>query len=162
MGAVSLLEDYEDSKKLPLGHYGRKEAKEAVDREYELCRQVEARWMKRLRKRLSNRFPIAQTEVWAPLWAEKLCRSIGSKPPKQVLFNCPAYAGGMYLPVKKTVLLKPYASISTLVHELAHHICHIEGFFRANHGEKFIWAEEVLFETLETILKEEDRALETW
>jgi hypothetical protein len=135
----------EEAQKLPLGHVGRREAKDMADGEYARCFQQEALFLKKWKgpnKRLSLQ-EAANLAGW-------LCGGVGSRPIKEVRVpsEMSRFMGAYYL--NRTIFVRPYGlSMILIVHETTHHICAMEGIHKGgSHGEGFLMVEQMLFDWL--------------
>lgn len=144
--SMSILEEYNKSLKLPIGHYDRKKAKEKLDREYEECFSQERELVKRLKNP-----SIPKDKILA--LCDFVCDTLSVRRIKSVVLRSNRItpgAAGEYHPSDRTIHF-PYnfARTITLIHELSHHIVGMErGFsYGGMHGKGFLEAELLVFET---------------
>lgn len=151
---MSPFDNYIKSKKLPLGHYDRKKAEEALNKEYHCCSEENKKWMKKIPKK--HQFLNKQQSINL-IW--KICNQLGIKCLKKVYFNSQElelYTVGHYNSFDKSIHLayKETIPISLLIHELAHHVKSVEKISGTIHGEGFVWVQNFLFEVVEFLLGE--------
>jgi hypothetical protein len=143
-----ILERLQQAQKLPLGHIERKKAQEAVEEVYGPCQKIESKWAKRLSRKHILFFVDPRNALSICL---QLCEMTGTKPLKKIIFNSQdvsSCAGAHYDFLEKEIHLKwNFCSLTTLIHELTHHIER-----RDVHGELFQWTENYLFSLLYTML----------
>jgi len=130
---------------------GRRAAEEEVDREYSASRKLEYAFTKKWKGPKWVNDNAEATRV-----SNRLCEALGVRPLKGVVKGSfkgimrhaeafyrqreihvrgsgPTDGGGMLL--------------VTLLHELAHHVCYMEGMHRGGaHGEDFLTVEQLLFD----------------
>ncbi len=81
---MDLLGNLEKAMQLPLGHYGRDQAKNAVTAEYKQCHDLERVWAERFPVRIFDSLQEAAN------FCHWLCVSIGSRPVRKVVRYSPA------------------------------------------------------------------------
>ncbi len=134
MNCLTLLEK---ASKLPLGHYDKAKAREAVDKEYDACHKQSAI----LNKKYKFKYIIEPQEAFDLCW--NICDSIGQKKLKKIVVkskDVSPFAGAHYT---RGEIHFPYnyITISTLLHELTHHFCQMGG-----HGKEFMEMQELVYE----------------
>jgi hypothetical protein len=145
MNATKAIESREESKKLPLGHYERKRAKERVDKIYRRCHEQEASWEKRLKRYLPKD---SLTLKQARKLVDKVCEALHIRRIRRIVIkSCevPAGAGACYFR-GEIHFPSSYIRFSSLMHELSH----VEVY---DHGDDFLEVEELVFLAAEQILK---------
>ena len=121
-----------------MGHYAKKEAQEAVDREYSACHAQASLLMKKHRIKKRSFEP---QEAFNLCW--NICDVLGHKKLKKLVLRSPDvsnFAGAHYT---KGEIHFPYNYIhtTTLLHELAHHLC-----YYGRHGKEFMEMQELVYE----------------
>ena len=148
-----LTQRLQKSLSLPLGHYERKEAKEALQAEYSACWEMERKWHKQLkRKRVASFIALAD---WNTYWLRSLCSSLGERSyPYAVLTELPFAVGGRYTPPRKLEIAYPNPPATLMIHELAHYVCAHNNMRRGGpHGEDFLIVEDMLFNSFVELLR---------
>ena len=150
MAAATLLERLAESRKLPLGHYDRVLAKEAVDREYADCHKQEAEWY----RKIPRMFRVLRTREQVLSLAWHLCNDSGITQIRLMHFaskECKSFVSAHYNPRTKSVHFAHDVpmQITLVVHEVCHHVS-IEESRYYGHGERFCWNERYLFGIAET------------
>jgi hypothetical protein len=147
------------SQRLPLGHYERKAAREAVAAEYEHSDKIENQFWKN--QSYANRWIKFDATITL---CNTLCDMLHVRRLKYVKRNISGvfdhYMGGertIYI-----VVLTPYSSgrlrqescsVRVLLHELAHHVVRMEKGLIGRHNRDFLWVEELLFDAYISICK---------
>ena len=136
---------YRARKNLPPGHVGIRKAEEVVDREYAKSREIERAFWKRWKgeRTLRSLQEIADlsAELTLALGTRRLIREARN--------NDQPWCGGYYQPGTRTLHLTPPTPIWVVVHETAHHVCHIEGLATTSpHGKDFQMVEQMMFDYL--------------
>jgi len=129
---------------LPGGHYALRDAERRLEREYVVCHENEKRLSKRLKR---HTFNLREVYDFVNFVTKNLLRQ---KVVKISNKDVPDYAGGCYNASEKTIRMwfVDKISVITLIHELSHHIQHVEHLHGPTHGEEFVWAENVVFDAL--------------
>lgn len=146
--ADELLRRLEKTNKLPLGHYDREEVQGLVKQEYNLCKNLEAKFYR------YNR--IISPEESAKI-VGKMVRFLSLKPVKRLVFNDPdiRYAGGAYLSTEKEIKFPgDRTNLLTLIHELTHHVMYTERIRGDSHGPEFVEMEQLMLETVVQLLED--------
>lgn len=139
---TSVERNHYASSVLPLGHIERTKAKEAVKEEYAACNKQEKEYTKRVWGKKPP--PQFTTEQVMPVCIA-LCKAIGSKPPKGVLLTDKPW--NYYRFSSKTIHLFKVVRITSIIHELAHHVANVERMNKGGmHGEGFLEVERILFD----------------
>jgi hypothetical protein len=148
MGAVSLLAKLAESQKLPLGHYGRKEAQEAVDKEYHACHEQVKVLVKQYR--IKKRYFEPQEAVD---FCAEMCERLGSKPLKYIVIRSKDVGPcvGAHYDYGTIHFPHNYIQTSTLLHELTHHLA-VESHYHG-HGKIFLELQALLYEAAADHLK---------
>jgi len=138
----SLLDKLQKSKKLPLGHVGRKEAEEKVNREYEKAYEQEVAFLKQLPKRFRRSLePDRAREV-----VSTLCSLTGTREPKIVFASLEVHPmAAAHCAWKELHFRWGNVPLSLVIHELAHHVNNMDKC-GGGHGESFLWTEQFLFD----------------
>ncbi len=148
MNASLAIQKREEALKLPLGHVDIKKTREVVAKIYHQCHELEKYWHKRLAKFWDTEFTPRECLVFC----NNLCRSMGAKTIRKVVFRSPEVqngAGAHYTFYKREIHFKWAAyRLGTVIHELAHHIAHQvgSGGQKKDHGEDFCISENWLFQ----------------
>ena len=150
---MTLLDKLDYAKNLPPGHYGIREAEEAVKREYAKVRDVERSLYRKIRD-----YEITSLQDAAD-FCGALCYRLGSKPIRRVVSNSRSIwnyrVGGHYNSQKREIHLPGrYFCVSILIHETTHHIMYVEGYKGPAHGEQYIEILRMLYEIAEAVLRE--------
>lgn len=161
MNANSALKKLADSKSLPPGHIGKKEAQKAVDKIYSLTRENEKAISKRL-GRLPRHFDRGEAQTFC----NHACDALGIKNLVIVYEGCPEGAGGacgggkMYLHPYN----KEWVDTITILHELTHHVCAQDDMEMwsdsLHHRGNFLWVEDLLADIYIQYRQEERAAKE--
>jgi len=137
------IRDYEKARSLPHGHYDREATKIAVKEEYNKSEKITRKYHKKLHKKWKG---INLGE--ACLLVSQLCTSIGIRPPKKIILNSSHPQGiscaGWY-DNQKIHFTSFHISITTLIHELAHHVIRTEKL-SGEHDKDFLWILEMLYQ----------------
>lgn len=140
-----VVDEFIKSQSLPLGHYARKHAKEAVRVEYSECMAAEdAFWAQYKGDRV---IPFDNTITLA----NKLCDFLRVRRVRNVYETKEAYQYYDYM--QRSIYLNVYVGrccIRPLIHELAHHVAMAECRYSGHHGD-FLWVEQMLFDVLLTM-----------
>jgi hypothetical protein len=129
-------------------------SKEETDKEYKECRKLEKELHRKYKSVLQVRRRMEYTLSNMQWIADDLCKKLGSQKvkvaqlPPQDYKECSHYDG------KFIVLARRYLgewTISTLLHELAHHIVRKEGMRSWNseshcHSKDYLWVLEMLWD----------------
>ncbi len=145
MNASLAIKRCEEAKKLPLGHVDIKKTEEVVKKIYHQSHLLQKYWNKRLDK---FRFPNFNAKDCIK-FCNSLCRIIGANPVKRVICKSPEIqpgTAGHYCYGKREIHFCYYPTMSTLVHELAHHVVQQAGKTREEHGKDFCFVENWLFQ----------------
>ncbi|MFA5187139.1 MAG: hypothetical protein WC551_11710 [Patescibacteria group bacterium] len=129
----ALLRKYAESRDLPEGHVGRRQAEEALNREYQRCSEIERFWRKRMQPPCDY---FKDSEV-ALQFVNSICVGLGERPVKAVNFKNPLLpdASAWYNRTDKTINTShTWIHWTTLVHELTHHF---KECFAHGHGEVY-------------------------
>lgn len=143
-----LLDNLKESQKLPLGHYGRKEAEKAVDKEYDLSREVSSRWYPKVRKVWGG---ISITPEEGARIIGKLTVILGVSKLKRIVFSSPdvhSHAVAHYC--RNEIHFRgSWCNLMTLIHEFSHHVHRNDWGVRGeSHGKEFAEVMDYVFEAL--------------
>ena len=145
---ISVVDRYYASRSLPLGHYGRRDAERALDKEYAASRQVEDKYRKAVRGKRVGLQEAAHIVY-------RLCDGIGTKLMKQVVdMSSTSQRNPCYMPNERSIHIPVPCSITILVHETAHYVADIE-YRYYGHGKIFCEVEDLLFEVYLTSSRDE-------
>ena len=142
----SPLDRLKEADRLPPGHYARDAAQQRVNAEYNACHTQENALVKLIHR--DFRFLGKEQACWLT-WA--VCDALGFQPPKMLYFGSSEvheYAAAHYNADTRSIYFKymPPVSIRTLLHELSHHIHHLDYTSdRSAHGSYFCWIEQLCF-----------------
>ncbi len=131
----------EKASKLPLGHYAKVEAREAVDQEYSACRKQSGTLIKK--HKIKIRYIDPQDAMDLCL---SLCSFLGSNPLKCIVIkskDVSPFAGAHYCR-GEIHFPHEYIHISTLLHELTHHFCRDSHY--TGHGNVFMELQELVYQ----------------
>ncbi len=147
MRSHDIAENLAKAEKLPLGHYGRKEAEDLVAEEYRLCRAFEGKFSWKSRY-------IKVCDIGRIIG--KICFALGINPPKRVILESDevhSHAGAHYSSWSKEIHFpSKWVGTTTLLHELSHHVKYVGKFYgRGDHGPEFVEAEELVFQVAKDI-----------
>ena len=146
---LSPLKRLEEAGWLPLGHYERKEAQEAVNKEYALIHSLE--------RELKPMLPVQYVDTLqeAATFCYKLCTAIGSRPVKKLVVSTrivPRTASACYVPWEKAIHFNYRCfHISTLIHETAHHVHFVEQYGGEMHGREYCEIVKLLYDVALTL-----------
>jgi len=149
MKHISVCDRLIISQRLPLGHYERKAAQEAVAAEYAHSDKIENQFWK------NQSYANCRIKFDATITlCNTLCDMLHVRRLKYVKRNISGvfdhYMGGertIYIIVHNEV-----CSVRILLHELAHHVVGMEGLI-GMHNRDFLWVEELLFDAYISICK---------
>lgn len=135
MSTLYLFKRVEQTKNLPHGHIETKKAQEALDKEYALCKEVEIKWQKRMKKSLNF-----NQEKEATDFCNSICDALGERHIKGVTFNSVTTVGaGAEYSKGEIRCAWNCVGVPVLIHELTHHCG------RHHHDKSFCEVEELLF-----------------
>ena len=124
MRMKTLAQELKDAEKLPPGHYDLQRARKALEREYELCYEIELKWHKRLRRNHPRHCLLSVPE--AQTLCEKILVELGDFRSVKVVRDLTACdklgnVGG-FCDFQKKILCFCWNTIHfcVLVHELTH------------------------------------------
>lgn len=144
MSIRAAQKEYDNTRKLPIGHYDRENAKSALNKAikkvYGACFAQE--------KKLGKNLPrLADFNIVWPL-ASYICDRLYINPPSNIFFGSPKMqsgSAGEYHPGDRSIHLTMSPYMIVFLHELTHHIAFREGLCD-DHGENFLWIEKMVFE----------------
>jgi hypothetical protein len=146
MSAQDVVERWGKAQKLPPGHYEIKKAKAALLLEYGDSESLEERLLRRVPRHLL-RVKFNDTIVIC----HRLCDGLKVRRLKFVKINNKKL-NDFYSCSERTIYITPYdglcsvyVPVCVLLHELAHHVIHMENL-HGDHHEDFLWVEEMLFD----------------
>lgn len=107
-----------ESRKLPLGHYGRRDAQDRVDREYAACREISVKWCKKLKRKAW----VLTADQVRTLYRE-LGECIGQRPLRRVTFRSTEVhsMAAAHYKSREIHFRGDSASFATAVHEYTHY-----------------------------------------
>lgn len=132
--------------KLPLGHYGKKAAQAIVDLEYDAChKQAQAL----VKKHKISKHYFEPQEAFDLCLA--ICAALGHRPLKHIVIRSDKVSKHASAHYSRREIHFPhnYIHTTTLLHELAHHLCRGGG-----HGKEFCEIQELVYEAAMQINKE--------
>ena len=137
MNCLTLLEK---TSKLPIGHYGKKEAQEAVDNVYKACHEQARDLIKKHKIKKKYFEPQEAFDFCA-----EICNSLGHKQLNKIVLRSPDVSEFAAAHYKNKEIHFKYTAIciSVLLHELTHHLCHK---YYAEHGKLFLEMQELAYE----------------
>ncbi len=145
MNASLAIQKREEAKKLPLGHVDIKKTEEVVKKIYHQSHLLQKYWGKRLDKFRYLEF----TPKECIKFCNDLCRTLGAKTVKKVIYRSPEIAqgtAGHYSPYKKEIHFAWSPCLSTIIHELAHHVTDQVSRKMDAHGKEFCFVLDWLFQ----------------
>jgi len=149
------LERLEKTWNLPLGHYDRTAAEEAVEREYEKCKLIELAWMKRLGKKRKHLNYLSLNDACKLVY--DICHALGYRCPSRLILRSkevPPMAAACYLVGRREIhFVFTAISVRILIHELTHHVLHEDKKLCHTHGSEFCDYEMILIEVTEEVLR---------
>lgn len=134
-----------ETEKLPLGHYSRSKAAKAVERIYQKCHAINAKWHRRFPKWVHGQWSVDQ----AKKHCNELCRALGERNMirKIVPYSTDVYCAAAAHYCCNEIHFKWSITYGTLIHELAHHCSRAH-----DHGDWFCEVLEMLFKVSYEIL----------
>lgn len=151
------------SKSLPLGHVGRLEAQDKVDKEYTQCREVEKALWKQYKKLL---IPFrGLTESQAREMLIHLSQELGERRIPRLILNSPEVhpCSSAHYSHRGYSIHFPgtYISLTTLLHEYSHFLVHMNSAFRdrtlsggrGHHGSGFCECLKLSYQAAQALLK---------
>lgn len=141
--SASPLDRLQEAGKLPAGHVEKQKAEEIVEREYKASHDQELAFSKRLPRRFRKPLdPDVAREV-----ISSLCSLTGTSEPKIVFASMEVHPmAAAHCAWKELHFRWGCTNLSTLIHELAHHVNNMDRRGGGSHGEAFIWTEQFLFD----------------
>lgn len=144
---MNMFDRLQEANKLPLGHYERTKAREAIDEEYAACQEQERKLMRSIPKKVRRYSIDPRKAKWI---VDELCDLSGMRRIRGIIFSSEEvhrYSAAHYNPAKKEIHVGwQTVGVRTLLHELAHHFKIEDRMPGGMHGESFLWCERFIFD----------------
>ena len=147
MAGFRLLERFQETQKLPLGHYARTRAEKALRAEYSACNESANKLIRKVPKKYRVLNSVQSLNL-----IRFLCAETGSRMPKKVCFGSNKVAWGAtahYDYADKSIhFCWNINHVSVVIHETVHAV----GV--SSHGADFVEVQELLFQVTERLWKQ--------